>query len=239
MTKRVIIIGATSGMGRNIAERYIKQGDIVGIAGRRDNLLQEIKLLNPEKVFTKELDVSKPQSKEELESLIQEMGGMDIFIFCSGFGQVNKELDLDIELSTIAVNSFGFTLLTNVAYKYFEKKGFGHIVNISSVAATRDIAISASYCSTKRYQLMYYNCLRKLAKQNKFKLVVTNIQPGFIDTDFIKSQKYRLTTTLERAGKLIFRAIENKKDRAFIPSYWRLIAFIWLSIPNFIWKRTI
>lgn len=237
--RRILILGASSGLGKYLANAYINKGDIVGIGARRVEELEKIKAQSPQTVFSKEIDVSKPEAKDRVGELIQEMGGMDVFIYCSGFGKVNPSLDFEIEKNTIDVNINGFILLVNYAYKYFKEKGEGQIVNITSVAATREFGASASYCSSKKFQLMYFNSLRKLARNDKFKLTVTNIQPGFIKTDFLERQNYPLVVSLEKGGRLIFRAIEKKKARAYIPGFWRLIAFIWLCIPNIIWKRMI
>lgn len=237
--RRILILGASSGIGKYLANAYINNGDIVGIAARRNEELEKIKAQSPERVFSKEIDVSKEDSKDKLHELVVDMGGMDVFIYCSGYGKVNPSFDFKIEKNTIDVNINGFILLVNYAYKYFQEKGKGQIVNISSVAATRDLGESASYCSSKKFQLMYFNSLRKMARNDKIKLAVTNIQPGFIKTDFLERQNYPLVVSLEKGGRLIFRAIEKKKTRAYIPGFWRLIAFIWLCIPNIIWKRMI
>lgn len=237
--KRIIIIGASSGLGKFLAEKYIEKGYIIGIAARREEELKALKSINPERVFYTVMDTREKSSKEKLVSLIEKTGGMDVFIYSSGYGKINPSLDYEIEENTIGVNINGFTLLINYAYKFFQSKGGGQIVNISSVAATRDIGFSASYGSTKKFQLMYFNCLRKLARQNNFPLVVTSIQPGFIQTDFIEKDNYPLISSLEKGGNLIFRAIENKKSRAYIPGFWRIIALVWLGIPNFIWRRMI
>lgn len=237
--KKVIIIGATSGLGRELAQHYINSGNIVGIAGRRGNLLEEIKALNPSNVYTSELDSSKPEAKEKLNNLILEMGGMDLFVYCAGTGYVNKELEIQKEMQTIEVNVYGFTQLINIAYHYFKEKGKGHIAAIASVSGIRTLSICPSYSASKRYNMMYLKALRQLSKKEKLNIKISTINPGFIKTALIQSRNYPLTTSLEKGGKLLYKSIEKGNKLSFIPSYWRLISYFILLIPNFIWKKII
>lgn len=237
--KKVIIIGATSGLGRELAQHYINSGNIVGIAGRRGYLLEEIKNLNPSNVYTSELDSSKPEAKEKLNNLINEMGGMDLFVYCAGTGYVNKELEIQKEMQTIEVNVYGFTQLINIAYHYFKEKGKGHIAAIASVSGIRTLSICPSYSASKRYNMMYLKALRQLSKKEKLNIKISTINPGFIKTALIQSRNYPLTTSLEKGGKLLYKSIEKGNKLSFIPSYWRLISYFILLIPNFIWKKII
>lgn len=236
--KKVIIIGASSGLGRELALHHIKNGNIVGIAARRENLLEEIRQINPSNVFIQKMDTTKAQAKEQLLSLIEQMGGMDLFVYCSGKGYVNKEMDIDKEIQTVEVNVYGFTQLINIAYHYFEEKRKGHIVGIASVAGIRTLSICPSYCSSKRYNIMYLKALGQLAKKKKLNIKVTTILPGFVDTEFVKT-KYPLTISLEKGGNLLYKSIEKGNKRAFFPHYWSIIAFFMLIIPSFLWKKII
>lgn len=237
--KKVIIIGATSGLGRELAQHYINSGNIVGIAGRRENLLEEIKNLNPSNVYTMKLDSSKPEAIEQLNSLIEKMGGMDVFVYCSGTGYINKELNIEKEMQTVEVNVYGFTQLINIAYHYFKEKGKGHIAAIASVSGIRTLSICPSYCASKRYDMMYLKALRQLSIKEKLNIKITTINPGFTKTALIQSRNYPLTTSLEKGGRLLYKAIEKGRKRTFIPYYWGLISYLMLCIPYFIWKKII
>lgn len=236
---KVIIIGASSGIGRELAKHYINAGCIVGVAARRENLLEELKIISPSKVFVKKMDTTNPNAKNELLELIEMCGGMDRFIYCSGTGYINKELDLEMEMQTVEVNVYGFTQLVIVAYHYFQQKGKGHIVGISSVAGTRAFSISASYSASKRFNMLYLKAISQLAKQKKENIKTTTILPGFIKTDLIKNRNYLLTTSLEKGGKLIFNAIQKEKQIAYCPSYWGLISKLMYLIPSCLWIKII
>lgn len=236
--KRVIIIGASSGLGKELALHHIKAGNIVGIAGRRENLLEEIKAVNPNNVFIKKMDTTKPQAKDELMSLIEEMGGMDVFVYSSGTGFVNREMDIQKEMQTVEVNVYGFTQLVNIAYHYFAEKGSGHIVGIASVAGERTMSRCPAYNASKRYNMMYLKAIRQLAEKKNYNIKVTIIMPGFVHTELLKT-KYPLTTNLDKAGRLLYNAVEKGKKKTFIPGYWGLISSFMYVIPPFIWKKII
>lgn len=236
--KRIIIIGASSGLGRELAKQYIKAGNIVGIGGRREGLLEEIRKKYPNQVFIKKMDTTKPQAKDELKDLIEEMGGMDVFVYSSGVGFTNRELDIDKEMQTVEVNIYGFTQLINIAYHYFAEKGYGHIVGIGSVAGERTMSRCPAYFATKRYNRMYLKAIGQLADKKKYNIKTTTILPGFIQTNMLEG-RYPLTTKLEKGGELLYKAIEKGKKKTYIPRYWGVISGFMYIIPPFLWKEII
>ena len=105
---KVIIIGATSGIGKNLAIQFAKDNCIVGITGRRKELLEEIKQLYPEQIFTECFDVAGSENIKHLENLISVMNGMDILIYNAGYGDPSETLDWEIEKQTVGINVNGF-----------------------------------------------------------------------------------------------------------------------------------
>lgn len=87
--KRIIIIGATSGIGLEVARCYLKDGWQVGVAGRREEELEKIRLSAPGQVCTQTIDVTREDAPFSLEQLITKMGGMDVFLLSSGIGKQN------------------------------------------------------------------------------------------------------------------------------------------------------
>ena len=100
MDKKVIIIGATSGIGREVALIYIAKGWKVGVAGRREAELESLRSMAPQQVSAQVLDVTQPDAPEKLQALIEQVGGMDVFLLSSGIGKQNYALQPDIELAT-------------------------------------------------------------------------------------------------------------------------------------------
>ena len=121
--KKIIIIGATSGIGLEVARCYLKDGWQVGVAGRREEELEKIRLSATGQVCTQTIDVTREDAPFSLEQLITKMGGMDVFLLSSGIGKQNLSLQPDIELQTAATNVSGFIRMVNAAYHYFEQRG--------------------------------------------------------------------------------------------------------------------
>lgn len=189
MDKKIIIIGATSGIGREVALLYIAQGWKVGIAGRRVAELEALRSLAPNQVSAQTLDVTQADATEKLHALIKQAGGMDVFLLSSGIGKQNYTLEIETELNTAATNVEGFIRMTNAAYHYFEEQGYGHLAIISSIAGTKGMGAAAAYSATKKFQNTYIDALDQLARMQKLKISFTDIRPGFVATPLLKSEK--------------------------------------------------
>ena len=238
MNKKVIIIGATSGIGREVALVYIAQGWKVGVAGRREAELESLRAMAPEQVFTQVLDVTKDDAAEHLQTLINKVGGMDLFLLSSGIGKQNYTLDTEIELATAATNVEGFIRMTNAAYHYFEKQGHGHLAVISSIAGTKGLGAAAAYSATKGFQHMYMDALDQLSRMQKLNISFTDIRPGFVATPLLKSSKsYPMLMEAPIVALDIVDALERKKRVAIIDWRFRLLVGFWRLIPKWIWLR--
>ena len=238
MNKKVIIIGATSGIGREVALVYIAQGWTVGVAGRREAELESLRAMAPEQVFTQVLDVTKDDAAEHLQTLIDKVGGMDLFLLSSGIGKQNYTLDTEIELTTAATNVEGFIRMTNAAYHYFEKQGHGHLAVISSIAGTKGLGAAAAYSATKGFQHMYMDALDQLSRMQKLNINFTDIRPGFVATPLLKcSKRYPMLMQAPLVALDIVDALKRKKRVAIIDWRFRLLVGFWRLIPKWIWLR--
>ena len=238
MDKKVIIIGATSGLGREVALIYIAQGWKVGIAGRREAELESLRAAYPEQVSAQALDVTKEDAPEKLQALIEQVGGMDVFLLSSGIGKQNYTLETGLELATAATNVEGFIRMTNAAYHYFEKQGHGHLAIISSIAGTRGLGAAAAYSATKGFQHIYMDALDQLSRMQKLNIRFTDIRPGFVATPLLtSSKKYPMLMDAPIVALDIVSAIEKKKRVAIIDWKFRLLVGFWRLIPKWIWLR--
>ena len=234
---RIIIIGATSGIGREVAKLYIAQGWQVGIAGRRAEELESLRKEAPEQVFSEVLDVTLEDAPCRLQSLIDKVGGMDIFLLTSGIGKQNPTLTPDIELKTAATNVEGFIRLTTAAWHFFEKQGYGHIAAISSIAGVKGLGIAPAYSATKRFQNTYLDALDQLARMNKLNITFTDIRPGFVATPLLKDDNYPLLMKAPQVAQSIVKAIQQKMRIVVIDWRYRILVFFWKLIPHWIWVR--
>ena len=235
--KRIIIIGATSGIGREVAKLYIARGWQVGVAGRRTDELENLRQEAPQQVYTETIDVTHDDAPTRLQSLIDKVGGMDIFLLSSGIGKQNPTLEADIELRTAATNVTGFMRMTMTAFHFFEKQGYGHIAAISSIAGTKGLGIAPAYSGTKCFQNTYLDALDQLAHMNGLNICFTDIRPGFVATPLLKDDNYPLLMKAPDVAAQIVKGIDCKKRTLIIDWRYRILIFFWRLIPRCIWLR--
>jgi short-subunit dehydrogenase len=235
--KKIIIIGATSGIGRALAGLYAGRGDTVGITGRRHELLNEIQQLYPTLVHTQCFDVTGSDNITHLESLLQKTGGMDVLIYNAGYGEVSKTLQWELDKKMVNINVNGFIEIVNYAFNYFSKQGHGQVATTSSIAAIRGNSQAPAYSAGKAFQSVYFEGLYMKAKRMKLNVHVTDIQPGFVDTKLAQADKLFWVAPVMKAAKQIVKAIDNKKRKAYITKRWWLIAQLLKIAPGFIYHR--
>ena len=226
--KRAIIVGATSGIGQEIAKVLLAQGWKIGIAGRRKELLTAFQERNPEQIATQALDVTQKDAVLKLNGLIEQLGGMDLFLLCSGIGKQNRDLQPEIEIDTARTNVGGFIRMTNAAYTYFRQQGGGHLAVISSIAGTKGLRVATAYSATTR-----------LAYKQKLKIRFTDIKPGFVDTALLDSSEktYPLLMKPEKVAKIAVNALNKKRRSVIIDWRYAILTIMWRGIPSCLWKR--
>ena len=235
--KKIIIIGATSGIGRELAKLYAQNNCIVGGTGRRRELLVSLQKEFPEKIFIECFDVMGKENILHIQLLIERMGGMDLFIYNSGHGDTSKTLDWAIDQQTTLTNVNGFVESVNFAFNYFAKQGHGQIAGISSIASIRGNSWAPAYSASKAYMSNYMEGLHIKAAKMKLDIAITDIQPGFVRTKMAKGNGQFWVAPVGKATKQIFRAIENKKRRAYITRRWWLAAQVFRWVPYWIYKK--
>lgn len=235
---KTIIIGATSGIGKGLALKLAAQNDKVGITGRRAELLNELKVQKPTSFYTKTFDITETHIiVEKLEALAKALGGLDLLIISSGIGNLNDELNYEIEKQTIETNVTGFTCVADWAFNYFENQKTGHLVAITSVGGLRGSSNAPAYNATKAFQINYLEGLRQKATKLKIPIFVTDIRPGFVDTAMAKGEGQFWVTTIEKATNQILQAIKKKRKVVYITKRWKLVAAILKRIPQQIYDR--
>lgn len=246
----VIIIGASSGIGRELALLFGARGYRVGIAARRRELLDELAgelravaknsggatgSIDP---VVRVMDVSDPDAaRDGLAAMIAELGGADVVVISAGTGHLNPNLDWPPEAETIAVNVAGFAALAGEAMKHFLASGRGHLVGISSIAALRGSAAAPAYNASKAFESNYLEGLRQKAAQLKLPITVTDIQPGLVDTAMAKGEGLFWVQPPAKAAAQIMTAIEAKRAHAYITRRWCLFAWLLKVLPDAIYHR--
>jgi short-subunit dehydrogenase len=238
MNKKAIIVGASSGIGMEVARLLIADGWYLGVAARREEPLQELKATAPERVEIMTIDITQPDAGEQLLSLISRLGGMDLYFHASGIGKQNRTLEADIELSTMDTNAVGFTRMIGTAYRYFAQQGEGHIAAITSIAGTKGLGPAPAYSATKALQATYLQALEQQSRQRNLAICFTDIRPGFVDTALLSGTfKYPMLMKPDAVARSIVHSIYRKRHVRVIDARYRVMTFFWRLIPNWIWRR--
>lgn len=238
--KRIVIVGATSGMGLEVARLALRAGWRVGAAGRRTDRLEALRAEAPEQVEIRQMDVTDPAAPEQLATLIERLGGMDIYLHSSGIGFRNEALDPAIELATARTNAEGFIRMVTAAYTYFRSHGGGQIAVISSIAGTKGLGAAPAYSATKRLQNTYIDALAQLARMQRARIRFTDIRPGFVDTPLLAADGgYPMLLPADRVARSIFRAIVRGRRRVVIDGRFAVLVFLWKLIPAWLWERLV
>ena len=219
------------------AKNLLREGWQIGIAGRRQPALEDFQRIAPEQIKIQSLDVTQADAAEKLNTLIRKLGGMDLFLLSSGIGFQNPELDIDIELNTARTNVEGFTRMVDTAFDYFKQHGGGHLAVISSIAGTKGLGIAPAYSATKRFQNTYIEALAQLARMQHLDIHFTDIRPGFVATDLLKSGKYPMLMKADRVAQHIIKALREKRRVVVIDGRYRVLVFFWRMIPRWLWER--
>jgi short-subunit dehydrogenase len=234
--RSAIIIGATSGIGRALAEQLAAEGVRLGLTGRREAPLEELKAILPTEVNTACFDVSEPTARQQLMGLIAEMGDVDLVIISAGTGFIDPDLPWEKEHETLATNGLGFAAMAHGAFEYFVKAGKGHLVGITSIAAIRG-GEAVAYNASKALAASYLQGLRIRALKAGLPIQITDIQPGFVDTKMAQGEGLFWVAPPETAARQILAAVKRGAPHAYITKRWRLIAWFLKMVPDRLFAR--
>ena len=236
--KRAVIVGATSGLGLEVARLLLERGWSIGVAGRRVEALERLRAVAPDRVQIRAIDVTQSDAPDRLHALIDNLGGMDLYFHSSGIGRQNSDLDPSIELSTVRTNGEGFVRMVTAAYRYFRTQGHGHISAITSVAGTRGMGAAAAYSATKRFQRTYLDALAQLAHREGLRLHITDIRPGFVRTALLNPEvRYPMLMEPAPVARRIVDAVERRRRVATIDRRYRALVLLWRLLPQCVWER--
>ncbi|MGN0214889.1 MAG: SDR family NAD(P)-dependent oxidoreductase [Muribaculaceae bacterium] len=236
--KKAIVMGATSGIGCEVAKILASKGYQVAIAGRRNDLLDKLKCSVPGIIATKSIDINSNDAPELLMQLIHDIGGIDLYFHSSGIGYQNHSLNIEKELPTVATNALGFTQMIDTAFNYFAEKGSGQIAAISSIAGTKGLGAAPAYSASKAFQNKYLEALAQLASIRHLNIAITDIRPGFVATDLLNDgANYPMLMNKTRVAEQAVKAVISRKAVATIDWRYRILVALWRLIPRCIWRR--
>ena len=211
----IIIIGATSGIGKALFLNYAQHDHKIGIVGRRTHLLEELCQQYPINTKVVTVDITKLKESGMAINIIHEaFCQIDLAIVCAGTGELNPSLDYSIELPAIETNVIGWTFVVDTLYRLFEH-----------------------HSATKAYQINYMEALRKKAFNSGSHIIITDIRPGLVDTAMAKGEGLFWVMPVDKVASQIIAAIRKKKSKVYVTKRWRFLAFISRNLPFTIYKR--
>jgi short-subunit dehydrogenase len=240
MKKKIIVIGASSGIGAELAKELLQEGNSVGLVARRKEKLEIVaNSIQTGQAFIYSHDVTSFNEVPNLfQKIIQDLSGLDEIYFASGIlERVGiDEFNTEKDLRMMNTNILGAIAWLNEAAKFFQAQAKGKIIGISSIAGDRGRIGNPVYNTSKAALNTYLEALRnRLSRKG---ITVVTVKPGFIDTDMTKGMSglFWLISANE-AAKIILSAVKKNKEIIYVPARWALVAFIIKNIPNFIFKR--
>lgn len=237
--KRAIVVGASVGMGREIAQLLAADGYIVGMAARRITLLEDLQRNIPTQTYITQMDAADPDdATEKLTALIENMGGLDLLILAiTGFYDCDFESsDWKKSAPVLTVDVTGFFALARTGLNFFEQQGHGHLVGFSSIDGLHGVAACPAYSAAKAFCSRYLQAERNKYSQKNIPITITDLVPGWInskkDIDFTNIPHAYWVESLEDASRDIFEAIKNKTSVAYITKRWQKVAELLGTIPD-------
>ena len=217
--------------------KYANADNRIGIVGRRANLLDELSRKYPSKTITAKADITNLEEIEQaINALHKELEHIDLVIVSSGTGDINAELDYNVERPTIDTNVTGWTFVIDTFYNIFEQQGHGHLVAITSAGGLRGEPMAPAYSASKAYQINYIEALRKKAFKSGSRIHVTDIRPGLVNTAMAKGDGLFWVMPVEKVASQIISAIRRQKSKTYVTKRWHVLAIINKNLPFDLYK---
>ncbi len=240
MRQRILITGASAGLGRGMALEFAARGRDLALCARRLDLLEalreEIGRRHPSvRVAIRALDVNEHERVFAVfRELAAELGGLDRVIVNAGIGKGVSigTGNVRANLKTANTNFVAALVQCEAALELFRAANAGHLVTIASVAAMRGLPGAATvYAATKAGLASLTEGIRADLWGSPIR--VSAIFPGYIDSDISSGARHRPFLVDTATGcRALVRAIETEKPRAFVPRWpWAPIALLMRHIP--------
>lgn len=235
--KHALVVGASSGIGRELARQLAQQGCKVAAVARRKDRLDELAAEFPGRVLPFEHDVRNYAEVPELfQRIASDLGGLDLVIYASGvMPEVGlAEYSFDKDRDMIEVNVLGAIAWLDQAATRFHSAKHGAIVGVGSVAGDRGRAGQPVYNASKAFVATYLEALRN--RLSKHGVVVSTVKPGPVATEMTARVGLKPKMSAEEAARRILRKGLRTGEHYLVPTH-RLIFYILKRIPSPLFRR--
>ena len=245
--RHAIVVGASSGIGAEIARQLAASGCAVALLGRREaelgQVAAQIAAGGRGRAFVRAHDVrDHDRVPVLLEELIAELGGLDLLVYAAGVMNLPREGEYDAarDRTELEVNLLGAMAWTTPVAARFEAQRKGTIVALSSIAGERGRRTFPAYSTSKAGLTTWMEALRN--RVSRYGVNVVTVKPGFVDTSMLDHVERKpggfLLTPLARGAELILQAARRGgSPSVFIPARWWPIAMIVRYLPSFVFRR--
>jgi short-subunit dehydrogenase len=236
--KTIIITGASSGIGYNIAELLLEENCRLIVAARRVELLNLLLRENSQaKVIPVKCDVSKKEDvKNVFEIALEGSGKIDLAILNSGIDSkvTIKDFSAQKGEEVFNVNFFGVVNFLELLIPHFIKNNGGVVAGVSSLADTRGFTGSGFYSASKAALSHLLESLR--VEGGKFNIKVITVRPGFVTTPMTENHKFDMAFLIDspKAAKIILDGIRKEKNIIQFPFPTVFFSKIVKMLPNFL-----
>ena len=211
--KKIWITGASSGIGKALAEKFALEGWKVAISARRKEILDE--MAKRENISSYPLDVTNQnQINSVFSKIINDFGNLDLCVFSSGTYDPKLEQEINIKQSQFVMetNFFGVLYCIKSVEKYFKDKKAGHISIVSSIAAYRGLPNSSGYGPSKAALTNLTESLYFDFKKHNVRISL--VSPGFIKTPLTDKNEFRMPfiKSPEFAAEKMFNGLTKTKS---------------------------
>ena len=206
--KKIWITGASSGIGKAVAEKFASEGWRVAVSARRKEILEN--MAKNQNIFSFPLDVTdQEQINNIFKNILSEFGSLDLCLFSSGTYEPKDEQKIDPEKirNVINVNFLGVIDCVKAVEEYFKNKKSGHISIVSSIAGYRGLPNSSGYGPSKAALTNF--CESIYFDFKKFGVRVSIISPGFIKTPLTEKNEFPMPflKTVDYAADKVFKGL--------------------------------
>ncbi len=241
--KKAIIIGASSGMGREVAKLLSKDGYEVGLVARRTELLKSLQSELPTTSHIKQIDIASSHAREQLQELITHMKGLDLCVISISANCDNQNEGADHWASkerTINVDGKGFIALADLVLEYFKKQNHGHLVGISSTSGLRGSAATPVYSAMKSGISCYMEAQWNYMAQNNYNIHITSVVPGWVAIEYAPmgtDPAAYWEISVEQAGREIMAGIKAQEKMVYVPRKVWLVALLLKYLPDWVYNK--
>jgi hypothetical protein len=243
MPLKVVITGASSGIGEALAREYAKRGAILGLIARRAGVLARLKDTIPAACLTYAADVRDAQAMQQAAGdFIRQHGSPDVVIANAGISRgtlTEKTEDLEAFQQILDINVMGMVKTFQPFLAQMRKQKRGMLVGIASISGFRGLPGAGAYSASKAAAITYLESLR--VELHGSGVRVLTVCPGYIVTPMTANNPYPMPFIIsaEAAAKKIIRAIERQRKFLVIPWQMAILGRVLKILPLWLYDRVL